>query len=321
MGADVTNATNLHNRPGTDSRNGYATYQTRWTERLWRRTRVYLLLAPAMGILLTLVIYPLFFSLSKSFSSFNLVMPTEEFVGFKNYARALSDPNFRASLMFTILFAVVATGFELILGFTAALLLRRNFIGKRLVSIILIMPMMITPVVVGIIWLLMFQPGFSVINGLLAQIGIDGPIWLQNPWTARIAVIVADIWQWTPFFILILLSGLLNLPVEVLEAAEVDGASARQKLYYITLPMMRPFIMVALLIRLIDSFKMFDVAFIMTNGGPVSATETLSLYIYRTGIPFLDMGYASAMSYLFLILLSIASTILIRQLRKTNITT
>ena len=278
----------------------------------------YLLIMPAMLILIGLIIYPLIFSFSKSLTDFNLGMPGEVFIGLKNYIAALNDQAFHQSLAVSVMFSLCSTGLGLILGFVTAILLQRDFISKRFLTILLILPMMVTPVVVGIIWLLMFQPDFSVINGLLYLIGIDGPIWLQDEWLARIAVIVADVWQWTPFFTLILLGGLLSLPQEVIESAKVDGASGFHLLCYIKVPMMKPLILVALLIRLIDSFKTFDSIFIMTNGGPGSATEVLSLYIYRTGLPFMNISYASAMSYLFLIVLIVATTLLIRQLGRVK---
>jgi len=278
----------------------------------------YLLIMPAMLILAGVIIYPLIFSLSKSLTDFNLGMPGEVFIGLKNYITALNDQGFRESLGVSVLFSLCSTGLGLALGFGTALLLQRDFIGKRLLTILIILPMMVTPVAVGIIWLLMFQPDFSIINGLLGLIGINGPIWLQNKWSARIAVIVADVWQWTPFFTLILLGGLLSLPAAVIESAKVDGASGFQLLRYIKVPMMKSLILVVLLIRLIDSFKTFDSIFIMTNGGPGSATEVLSLHIYRSGLPFMNISYASAMSYLFLIILIVTTTLLIRQLRRAE---
>lgn len=278
----------------------------------------YLLIMPAILILAGVIIYPLIFSLSKSLTDFNLGMPGEVFIGLKNYITALNDQAFRESLGVSVLFSLCSTGLGLALGFGTALLLQRDFIGKRLLTILIILPMMVTPVAVGIIWLLMFQPDFSIINGLLGLIGINGPIWLQNKWSARIAVIVADVWQWTPFFTLILLGGLLSLPAAVIESAKVDGASGFQLLRYIKVPMMKSLILVVLLIRLIDSFKTFDSIFIMTNGGPGSATEVLSLHIYRSGLPFMNISYASAMSYLFLIILIVTTTLLIRQLRRAK---
>lgn len=288
----------------------------RFLSKIVNLVKPYLLIMPAMLILAGVIIYPLIFSLSKSLTDFNLGMPGEVFIGLKNYITALNDEAFRQSLGFSVLFSLCSTGLGLMLGFGTALLLQRDFIGKRLLTILIILPMMVTPVAVGIIWLLMFQPDFSIINGLLGLIGINGPIWLQNKWSARVAVIVADVWQWTPFFTLILLGGLLSLPVAVIESAKVDGASGFQLLRYIKVPMMKSLILVVLLIRLIDSFKTFDSIFIMTNGGPGSATEVLSLHIYRSGLPFMNISYASAMSYLFLIILIVTTTLLVRQLRR-----
>jgi multiple sugar transport system permease protein len=276
----------------------------------------YLFVAPAMAILLALIIYPLIFSFSKSLTDFNLGMPGEMFIGLKNYVDALVNETFRQSLGFSLLYSLLATSVEFALGFATALLLQREFAGKRIITVLLILPLMVTPVVVGIIWLLMFQPDFSVINGLLSVLGVKGPIWLQNKWTARMAVIIADIWQWTPFFTLVLLGGLLSLPVDVVEAARVDGASGFQILRHVKIPILMPLILVVLLIRLIDSFKTFDSIFIMTNGGPGNATEVLSLHIYRTGLPFMNVSYAAAMSYLFLIIMIVGTTVLIRRLQR-----
>lgn len=276
----------------------------------------YLLLAPAMAILIAMVIYPLIFSLKQSFTDFNLIMLNGVWVGFKNYVAAFSDPDFRASAVFTLIFAFVSTGTQLVLGFVTALCLARVIHGRGLLTLLLMFPMMVTPVVVGILWLLMFQPDFSVVNGLLAKIGVEGPIWLQHPGTARFAVIVADVWQWTPFFTIILLAGILNLPREVLEAGEIDGATPFQALTRLVVPMMMPLILITTLIRLIDSFKTFDSIFVMTNGGPNAATEVASLYIYRKGLPYMELGYASALSYLFVIVLTVIAALLIRQLSR-----
>ncbi len=276
----------------------------------------YLFIMPAMVILVSLIIYPLVYSFSKSLTDFMLGMPGQRFIGLKNYWLAITNQSFQQSLMFSLIFSIGATTLELVLGFITALILQRQFFGKQVVTVLLILPMMVTPVVVGIIWLLMFQPDFSVINGLLSLLGIEGPIWLQNKWTARFAVIIADVWQWTPFFTLVLLGAMLNLSSEVVESAKVDGATNLQILRYIKIPLIMPLITVAVLIRLIDTFRVFDKIFVMTNGGPGNTTEVLSLHIYRTGLPFMNLSYAAAMSYLFLILLILITTFLIRRLQR-----
>lgn len=285
---------------------------------LWSSAQPYLLLAPAMVILVAMVIYPLIFSLARSFTDFNLIMLSGEWVGLKNYWTALTDPELRSSALFTLVFAFSSTALQLVLGLATALCLAQIIYGRGILTIVLMVPMMVTPVVVGILWLLMFQPDFSVVNGLLRKVGIEGPIWLQHPMTARIAVIVADIWQWTPFFTIILLAGLLNLPQEVLEAGEMDGATPVQSFFRLVLPMMLPLILIALLIRLVDAFKTFDSIFVMTNGGPGSSTEVVSLHIYRKGLPYMEVGYASAMSYLFVIVLTVIAMLLIRRLGRAE---
>ena len=275
-----------------------------------------LLLMPAMLIILTLVIFPLIYSISRSFTNFNLGMPKINFVGIRNYIMVFKDVNFFRSLRTTIIFSLSTTIIGLAIGYATALLLQRNFIGKKVITVLLIIPMMITPVVVGMIWLLMFVPDYSVINSLLSQIGITAPQWLQNPISALVAVIVADLWQWTPFFTIILLSSLLNISKDIIEAAKVDGASNFGMISRCITPIISPIIVITVLIRLIDSFKVFDALYIMTNGGPGNATEVLSLYLYRTGLQYLNMSYAMAMSFIFLIILTIISIILIRKLNK-----
>jgi len=153
----------------------------------------------------------------------------------------------------------------------------------------------------------MYNPDNGVINYILGFLRIEGPIWLGEPDPALPAVMIVDIWQWTPFVFLLMLSGIASLPKDVFEAARVDGASSRQIFRYITLPLLMPFMLVALLIRFIDSFKIFDTIFVMTRGGPANATETLSIYTYKVGLNFFRMGYAATLSYIILIIITLAS--------------
>ncbi|HID61997.1 MAG TPA: sugar ABC transporter permease [Anaerolineae bacterium] len=276
----------------------------------------YLLLAPAMVAILAVVIYPLLYSVYVSLTDLTIGMPMISFVGLSNYLDSLKDPIFKSSLLTTIEFTFIAVTTEFLLGFGVALLLYREFRGRDVIRTITLLPMMITPVVVGIIWLLLYQPDFSLINYLLSLIGIEGPLWLQSrPW-ALISIIVADIWHWSPFFVLLLSSGLLSLPQDPLEAARVDGASNVQVFWHIMLPLLRPLIMVALLLRIIEAFKVFDKVYVMTEGGPGIFTEVLSFRIWKEAFMFRHFGYSASMSYYMIIILSILAMVLFRLLRR-----
>jgi multiple sugar transport system permease protein len=176
---------------------------------------------------------------------------------------------------------------------------------RRFARSIMLIPMMITPVVVGLMWKYILNPQNGIVNYILGLLGIPGPVWLGDPKPALPAVMIVDVWQWTPFVFLILLSGLVSLPKEYFEAARVDGAGPLQTLRYVTLPLMIPFILVALLIRFIDAFKVFDTIFILTKGGPANATEVLSVYTYKVGLNFFNLGYAATLSYVMLIIITV----------------
>jgi multiple sugar transport system permease protein len=179
--------------------------------------------------------------------------------------------------------------------------------------------MVVPSIVVGIMWLLMFMPDFSVINYFLGLIGINPPQWLLTPGWALVAVMIAYIWQWTPFFILMITAGLASLPVEPYEAAMVDGASWSQMVRFITIPLLRPIILLTIVIRMMDSFRVFDQVFVMTAGGPGRSTQVLSLVIYLTGIRYRYLGYASAMSWIMLIIVIALATLMIRLLRQVRV--
>lgn len=280
-----------------------------------------LLLLPSILLLLAFAMFPMFFSLWLSFNTWNLAdrTATWTFVGLGNFRTILTtDPFFWPSVQVTLVFVGVTVAIQMILGLAIALLLNDEFRGRGAVRTIIILPLMISPVVVGLIWRFMYNTDRGMVNYLLYLVGLAPVDWLGRQATALPAVMLADIWQWTPFVALILMAALQALPNEPLEAALIDGASRWQLLRYVILPMIRPAVMVALLIRLMDAFKIFDVIYVLTLGGPGVSTQVLGLYTYKWGFKFFQMGYASALSYILVILLIVAGNLVIYLMRRSE---
>jgi len=244
-------------------------------------------------------------------------MEGPKFAGLKNYYEILfHDKRFWRSLYNTFTIAVPALVLEAIIGLGIALLLNRGIRGKKIITVLLILPVVIPPITTGLIWRMLYHEKYGAINGLLYAIGIKYQItWLSTPGLAKFAVIITDVWQWTPFMMMMILAGLQSIPVECIEAAEVDGANAFQRFIYITLPMLRYTIMVAALLRIMDLIKLFDVIFVLTMGGPGGTTETISIYTYLVSFRAFRMGYGSALSYLVLIITVLFSTYFIKIVR------
>ncbi|HZN08108.1 MAG TPA: sugar ABC transporter permease [Pyrinomonadaceae bacterium] len=270
----------------------------------------YLLLAPAVAVLLALSIYPLIYSISVS-------LQTAAGWGLGNFTRLLSDNFFLTAMAHTFVFAIAALTCEFLLGLGLALLLNSQIRGRGLFRASLLVPMMLPPVVAGVVWRLLLNPNFGAVNGTLKQIGIDTEslTWTASPRLAMLSVIAVDVWQWTPFVFLVLLAGLQAIPQEPYEAALIDGSSRWQTFRHVTLPLLKPAILIVLLLRTMDLLRVFDQIFILTEGGPGFATETISLYIYRTAFRFFDFGYAAAMSFVLLIVTNVISVFYIRVLK------
>ncbi len=284
----------------------------RWIENNLR----FVLLAPAVLVLLLLTVFPTVYMFTVAFESFNPADPAaSEFIGLENFGRLLSDDKFHNALWNTLVFTVVAVGMEFVIGLAFALLVERYVQRLNFIKTILMLPMMLPPIAVAIVWKLMYQPQFGVINDLLFRLGLEPSLWASGHATAMISIIIVDIWEWTPFVFLMCLAGLAGLPVEPYEAAELDGANAWQKFRDLTWPFLRPVVTITLLLRVMDAFRLFDQVFILTRGGPAGATETMSYYIYKVAFRFFDIGYAAAIS-LFMLALTIAfSTWLINRMR------
>jgi len=274
----------------------------------------YLFLAPAIAVLLSLSIYPLIYSLTVSLQ---VESPTGGRWSLGNFQRLLSDNFFLSAMEHTFIYAACALICEFLLGLALALLLNHEIRGRGVFRAALLVPMMLPAVVVGVVWRLMLNPNFGAINGTLKGFGFntEALTWTASPRLALLSVIVVDIWQWTPFVFLVLLAGLQAIPQEPYEAAKIDGSSQWQTFRYVTLPLLKPAILIALLLRTMDLLRVFDQIFILTEGGPGFATETISLYIYRAAFRFFDFGYAAAMSFVLLAITNVISVVYIRFLQ------
>ena len=272
-----------------------------------RRLTPYLFLAPSLTVLGFALLYPVGYMVYASFLNWN---PSQhisqaEWVGLRNYIFLLNDPSFRESLGVTLRFAAFVVVIEMVLGVGLALLLDRQLRGMTLLRTLFILPMMIAPIVVGLMWRYMYHPTVGPLNRMLKRIGLDPVPWLSDSNWALVSIIIADIWQWTPFIFILALAALQSLPKSAMEAARIDGATGWQQIWHIKLPLMLPVLIVTCLLRLIDAFKVLEVVLVLTNGGPGLSTEILSLRISRTASEFRELGKAAAMSNLLLAVLMI----------------
>lgn len=277
----------------------------------------YALILPALFILVAMNVYPLIYSLGVSFTEYDLSNFSAEPRGvwLENYGTLFRDALYLSSLVNTGLFVVGAVAVEFLFGLIVALLLYRfSRVGRVLLAIFLL-PMMLTPIIVGIMWRLLLNYDVGLVNFFIELVGFHRFPLLANPSTALMAIILVDAWQWTPFMVLLLYSGLQSLPQEPLEAARIDGASSWQTFRFVTLPALRNTIAISVLIRSMDAIREYDKIYTMTYGGPGNATETVSFYIYRQGFKFFDMGYAAAGSYILLIITIISAQVLLARLR------
>jgi multiple sugar transport system permease protein len=272
---------------------------------------------PAAFILLMVGIMPLIYSLALTFHDWTLGRPQGPvFVWFQNYASVVKDIRFWASLKTSFIFTGLTVSAEFIVGMALALIFTRRFKGSGIFRTFVLIPMMLPPIVAGLIWRFMYNPQVGIINYLLRLLKIQGPIWLGDPAVAMPAVVIVDLWQWGPFMFLLLFTGMASLPIEVYEAAKVDGASGFQRFIYVTLPMLRPIILVAVVIRVIDTLRIFDTIFVLTRGGPANMTEVLSIYTYKIGMNFFRIGYATTMSYFLLFIIMIIAMQFVNRLER-----
>ncbi|HOX13176.1 MAG TPA: sugar ABC transporter permease [Spirochaetia bacterium] len=276
----------------------------------------YLLVAPALLTVLTVVFIPVVNAVSMSFQSYDLRRPSRiGFIGLGNYAEVLSDPLFWQSVWKTVVWVGVGVGFQFLFGFILALLLNRRFFGRGIVRSISLIPWVTPGVLIGLMWRWIYDGSYGVLNDILLRLGIirDYVPFLARGDTAFPAVILTIIWQGIPFFALMILAGLQGIPEELYDAADVDGANGVQKLFRITIPSLRNVIFVTTLLRIIWVSNSVDVIFNLTEGGPAYATQTLSVYVFNKGNS-LNLGYAATMSILLALMLSSVAVVYLRRI-------
>jgi multiple sugar transport system permease protein len=260
--------------------------------------------APAVATLFLIVIIPIVFNLYLAFNKWTIGLGQPRFIGLGNFLELLSDERVLNGVKVMIYFSGLSLSLEMVLGLLIAVYFNRQFKGSEVVQAIYILPFAATPVAVALIWRIMLNPEIGVLNYLLRSVGLPGSLWVSSPQSVIPALVMVDVWKWTPMITLIVLAGLKSLPHEPYEAARVDGANALQIFWYITLPLIRPVLIAALMLRSLDNLKEFDIIYTITQGGPGIASETLYLYSYMVGFNFFKAGYGSAlMVVVFLIVL------------------
>ena len=258
------------------------------------------LVTPAVGTILLVALFPLAWTLRESVHLHDLRMPWlgRPFIGAGNYAEALGDPRFWSALGHTGFFTTISVAIELGLGLVLALAMNRATRGRTLVRAAVLVPWAIPTVVSALLWRFMFDDQAGIVNAVLGRIGLtrEPIVWFIRPDLAWVPVIVSDVWKTTPFVALLLLAGLQNIDAGLYEAARIDGASAWQQFRHVTLPLLKPALLVALVFRTLDSFRVFDLIYVLTGGGPGTSTEPIALYTFNSLLQNLRFGYGSALS-------------------------
>ncbi len=260
-------------------------------------------LAPAILVMAAACLYPVLTAFQLAGYKWEMGTPweTAQWVGLDNFIAAFTNEQVWSSLRITLLFAGICVTLEMILGITLALALEHPVRGMSIFRTVFILPMMIAPIAVGLAWRYMFDAQFGLINALLGRIGIEPLTWLADPTLAFIAIVIADVWQWTPFVFIMMLAALASVDGAVMEASRIDGASWMQQIFLVKLPMVMHVIAITLMMRLIDAFRVLEVIYVLTFGGPGNSTEILAVHIYKTAFVGQQMGVAAAVSVLLLV--------------------
>ena len=276
----------------------------------------YLMIFPAVLIILMIGLFPIIYTLIVSMQNIDMMFEDTSFQGAKHYVALASDARFWESLLHTFLFLVIALPAELLLGLALAYLFLDRMPGKQIFIALLVLPVMISPIVAGATWRLLFDARFGPINQVLGWFAGEPVtiLWTVDPSFVYPAILIAEIWQWTPFMFLLLLAALTNVDKSQLEAAEIDGASFWRTFTRIVLPAIWPVMAIAILIRALDLFRLFDVIWALTRGGPGTSTETFSIYAYVVGFHQFETSYTAAMAFVVIIILAATVTLMLRRM-------
>ena len=294
------------------ARTGAAPHSATGVVRSRRRVAV-LLIAPATLVLLGVFVYPFGYALYISFTEWTIGQQLEPtWAGLANYSSLVGDGRFLNAILRSTIFVSFAVTIEFILGFVLALVFNKRLPAFGIFRTVAVLPVMVMPIATGLVWFYVLNFRYGPLNVLLGALGLPAQNWLPHPTGAMGALILADVWQWTPFVMIVIVAGLRSLPEYVYEAAALDGLRPVETFFKITVPLLRPVIFIVLLLRFMDAFKLMDLVFILTQGGPAGRTETLSYYIYVMGLQLFRVGLAAAVSILFLIFISIAAQVFVR---------
>lgn len=284
----------------------------------WRRERshfILLMLIPAIVLLTGLILVPFLVGFGLSFTDYILSLPPARFAGFDNYLTLLSTPEFWDSLRVTLIFTVSSVALQTAIGLGLAILLHEETKAVPALRAIYLLPMAVTPIAAVFTFRMMFNPGLGVFNHILVSFGLPPQDWLGAGNMALFSLILVDTWQHTPFILLIIAGGLASLPADPFEAAKIDGATPWQTFRLVTMPLLKPFLAIALLFRSIDAFKTFDIIYVLTSGGPGTSTTTLNMYAYKQAIEFVSLGYGSSIAIVMLIIITIVTQLFLRRSR------
>ena len=278
-----------------------------------RRTLL-LFLGPCVAYLLIFAIYPLIYSLRLSFTDLTAAAGTGSFVGFDNYRFLLTDPQFWNAATNSAIMVSLGVTIQVVAGVALAMFFNLHLRGAWIVRGIILLPMLMTPIVVGVMWRALLNPDWGLVDWSIKAVGLNPPDWLGSVSMAIVTLVIVDSWQWTPFVFMIVFARLQTLPLDVFEAAEMDGAGPFTTFRRITLPMLMPAIIFAAVFRAVDAFRSFDLIYGLSYGGPARGTTTLAFFAFQNGFQFQNYGYAAAVAYAMLLILAIGTTVLFRYL-------